>query len=229
LITQRGPEIGRRYDLAAAQFTIGRGTDNDLVLGDAMVSRYHAVIRQENEGVVIIDLGSTNVTTVNETDLEPGVAQRLQHRDVIGIGQNVFCYQQPTGVSAAPPAAGRPGGPHTVAASVRPDAGAPAARPAPASDLPPPDLPPLPKPPLAAVPWEAEPPLPPPPSVPPPWAADPPPAAPVSPDEARTVISSRPGAASNPPPPPPVPSPFTTPGSPGDETPTMTPRKPPGH
>ena len=43
LITQRGPEIGRRYELTELQFTIGRGQDNDLVLVDALVSRYHAV------------------------------------------------------------------------------------------------------------------------------------------------------------------------------------------
>ena len=73
LITQRGPVIGHRHDLDSGQFTIGRGQDNDLVLNDAMVSRYHAVIRQENAGVVLIDLGSTNPALVNDMPLEPGV------------------------------------------------------------------------------------------------------------------------------------------------------------
>jgi len=96
LITQRGPVIGHRHDLDSGQFTIGRGQDNDLVLNDAMVSRYHAVIRQENAGVVLIDLGSTNPVLVNDVPLEPGVPQRLQHRDVVVIGGAVFSFQNPT-------------------------------------------------------------------------------------------------------------------------------------
>jgi len=93
LIAQRGPAIGRRYDLTTPQFTIGRGEDNDLVLNDAMVSRYHAVIRQESAGGVVIDLGSTNPVLVNDVPLEPGVPQRLEHRDVVVIGAAVLSYQ----------------------------------------------------------------------------------------------------------------------------------------
>ena len=114
LITQRGPEIGRRYDLNNTQFTMGRGHDNDLVLGDAQVSRYHAVIRQENEGVVIIDLGSTNPVVVNESPLEPGAPQRLQHRDIITLGQSVFCYQNFAAAPSAPARGVRSGEPATM-------------------------------------------------------------------------------------------------------------------
>src|SRR5262245_60216836 len=114
LITQRGPEIGRRYDLSSSQFTIGRGQDNDLVLGDGLVSRYHAVIRQENEGIVIIDLGSTNPVLVTDVALEAGIPHRLLHRDVLVVGSAVLSYQHQAGASPpATPAA--PGGePRTV-------------------------------------------------------------------------------------------------------------------
>lgn len=107
LIAQRGAEIGRRFDIAAAQFTIGRGSDNELVLSDALVSRYHGVIRQDPDAVVIVDLGSTNPVLVNDTALEPGVPHRLQHRDVVIIGQHVFSYQNPAGATSTPRPPGR--------------------------------------------------------------------------------------------------------------------------
>jgi len=45
---------------------IGRAPDNDLVLGDLLVSRYHAELRRtQNGGFEIADLGSQNGTFVN--------------------------------------------------------------------------------------------------------------------------------------------------------------------
>jgi pSer/pThr/pTyr-binding forkhead associated (FHA) protein len=119
LITQRGPEIGRRYELTELQFTIGRGQDNDLVLADALVSRYHAVLRRDGEDIVVIDLGSTNPLVVNETVPEPGMPYRLQHRDVVTIGQSVFSFQNPprTHQAVLPPSASEP---RTMVASAEP-------------------------------------------------------------------------------------------------------------
>jgi|SRR5579884_3606790 len=114
LITQRGPVIGHRHDLDSSQFTIGRGQDNDLVLNDALVSRYHAVIRQESAGLVLIDLGSTNPALVNDVPLEPGVPQRLQHRDVVVIGAAVFSFQNPTAPQVQPVASRPAPEPRTV-------------------------------------------------------------------------------------------------------------------
>jgi predicted component of type VI protein secretion system len=202
LIMQRGPEIGRRYDITSSQFTIGRGSDNDLVLGDALVSRYHAVIRQENEGIVIIDLGSTNPVTVNDVELEPGVPQRLHHRDVIVVGQSVFSFQHPTSVAAPPARVG------AIHAPPRPAASEPATIVAPGPVGP---APARPEPPVSpeTVPWAAGPARP---AAPQPSGGEParpgglprtaPPA--VPPDEASTVISPRPGGLGPPPAPPPA-------------------------
>jgi pSer/pThr/pTyr-binding forkhead associated (FHA) protein len=59
--------------------TVGRGNANDLVLNHASVSRFHAVIKLEPDGgVLIADRGSTNGVLVNgariaaETPLETG-------------------------------------------------------------------------------------------------------------------------------------------------------------
>lgn len=45
--------------------TIGRAQGNTVTLGDDMVSRNHALIRRENDGYVLVDLGSANGTFVN--------------------------------------------------------------------------------------------------------------------------------------------------------------------
>src|SRR4051812_47983755 len=257
LITQRGPEIGRRYDLSSAQFTIGRGQDNDLVLGDGLVSRYHAVIRQENEGIVIIDLGSTNPVLVNDVPLEAGVAHRLLHRDVLVVGSAVLSYQHPAGVSQPPTPAAPGGEPRTVVGGGlggrRPGiadspTGAPRGLGSPplSQEAPVQPLPPVPayEPGIPPPPAAYEPPIPPPPayepSIPPPpapaepmtpgsWTPGSPlppppppltppdlPPLPMTPEEARTVISRRPDASPG--------SPLQTPGrppEPDDETPTV--------
>ncbi len=99
LIVQRGDEIGRRVDLHAEQITIGRGSDNDVILNDPMVSRYHAVLKRQGDQYGVIDLGSSNPVVVNDQGLEPGVARQLAHRDVLLIGRNVFSFQQRSGTT----------------------------------------------------------------------------------------------------------------------------------
>jgi len=99
LVVQRGDEIGRRVDLTADQITIGRGSDNDVILNDPMVSRYHAVLRRQHDQYGVIDLGSSNPVVVNDQGLEPGVARQLAHRDVLLIGRNVFSFQQRSGTT----------------------------------------------------------------------------------------------------------------------------------
>lgn len=93
LIVQRGEDIGRRFDLDTAQLTIGRGADNDFVLNDPMVSRYHAVLKRQGSRHTLIDLGSSNPVVVNDQALEPGTPQQLSHRDVVFIGKTVFSFQ----------------------------------------------------------------------------------------------------------------------------------------
>lgn len=111
-IVQRGEEIGRRYDLETTQLTVGRGGDNDMILNDPMVSRYHAVVKRQGGGFAVIDLGSSNPVVINDQVLEPGLPQPLQHRDVMFIGKTVFSFQNRGGASAGP--TGRPQGTSTT-------------------------------------------------------------------------------------------------------------------
>lgn len=64
-------------------FRIGRHPDNDLVLKDSQVSRWHAEIREEKDHYCIIDLESLNGTRVNSKRIQQ---QRLNHGDEIEIG-----------------------------------------------------------------------------------------------------------------------------------------------
>src|SRR5690349_16345757 len=102
LIVQRGPEIGKRYELNGPVTTIGRSDDNDLMFDDPYISRYHAVLKQQGEEVVIIDLGSENPVQIRDTPLEPGEPYTLQNRDVIRVGQSVLGYIDTSKIAARP-------------------------------------------------------------------------------------------------------------------------------
>ena len=59
---------GRRgiLELSKPVLTVGRGTANDLVLNDTSVSRFHCVIKKQDDGhFAIADRGSTNGVVIN--------------------------------------------------------------------------------------------------------------------------------------------------------------------
>ena len=47
------------------ELTIGRGSENDIVINNPAVSRHHATIFTNVNTIVIVDAGSTNGTFVN--------------------------------------------------------------------------------------------------------------------------------------------------------------------
>ncbi|MCS7002784.1 MAG: FHA domain-containing protein, partial [Dehalococcoidia bacterium] len=57
LTLERGAE---RIPVATLPFTLGRALDNDYVLDDSSVSRYHAELRAAGRRIVAHDVGSTN-------------------------------------------------------------------------------------------------------------------------------------------------------------------------
>jgi pSer/pThr/pTyr-binding forkhead associated (FHA) protein len=53
--------------------TLGRKLDNDLVLQDALVSRYHAEIKYEDGRFTIYDLDSTSGTFLNNKKIKKSI------------------------------------------------------------------------------------------------------------------------------------------------------------
>lgn len=84
---------GRRKDrisLTRAPVTIGRLSTNDVVLADSNVSRRHAELRRSEGKWKIVDLGSTNGTTVNGTQTSE---QPLEHGDKLGFGTSELIFE----------------------------------------------------------------------------------------------------------------------------------------
>ena len=78
-------------DMQRAEAQIGKGPRNDIVIADPAVSSSHALIRAEESGYTISDLGSRNGTFVNgERISEP---RQLNHGDVIGIGLSKLTFR----------------------------------------------------------------------------------------------------------------------------------------
>lgn len=88
LVVQRSPSLdeGDEFPVDSAPVTIGRGGQNDLVLGgDDFASARHARIEPRGDGVWVHDLDSTNGTYVNGARV--GDAYRLAPGDVLRVGE----------------------------------------------------------------------------------------------------------------------------------------------
>ncbi|MCD9877744.1 ABC transporter ATP-binding protein/permease [Streptomyces guryensis] len=75
--------------LPARSVRIGRAADNDLVIDDLVVSRFHAELRALPDGSYeIADLGSHNHTFLNGS---PVTVAPIGAGDIVGIGHSAFC------------------------------------------------------------------------------------------------------------------------------------------
>jgi hypothetical protein len=108
---------GFRHPIGAAGLRLGRAADNDVVLPDEEVSRYHAVIRWQDGRPWIEDSGSRNGTFVDEVRL--AAPQPLRPGQVIRLGRTRLQVEV---VAESPPAAGPAPQPMLAAApAAKPD------------------------------------------------------------------------------------------------------------
>ncbi|MDR0573491.1 MAG: FHA domain-containing protein [Tannerella sp.] len=69
---------------------IGKAVDNKLIINDPQVSRYHALLTQEDNGDLLLeDLGSTNGTFVNDCQI---VKKKVFAGDKVSFGANYTLY-----------------------------------------------------------------------------------------------------------------------------------------
>lgn len=73
-----------RFELGPGRWTIGRAADCQIVVDDSLVSRHHAALVCDAEGVLVEDLGSRNGVRVN--GLRVSGQRRLGHRDQVAVG-----------------------------------------------------------------------------------------------------------------------------------------------
>jgi hypothetical protein len=83
--------VGREH------FTLGRAVEGQAVIPDIDLGRYeaydegvsriHAEIRIEPEGVYVIDLDSINGTLINGTELDAQSPKRIDHGDILQLGR----------------------------------------------------------------------------------------------------------------------------------------------
>jgi hypothetical protein len=95
------PGLGQPHPLLGTAFhlepdeeqphvVVGRSASCDITVPDRSVSEEHCRILVTARGVVVVDMGSTNGTTVNGTRLEPYRAEVLADEDLLGVGSYVF-------------------------------------------------------------------------------------------------------------------------------------------
>jgi pSer/pThr/pTyr-binding forkhead associated (FHA) protein len=85
----KGPEAGKAYQILKPIVTIGRGSQADIPLSDAAISRKHCVIEIARDSTVLRDLGSTNGTHVSGQRID---FVYLQDRSEFVLGNTQIRY-----------------------------------------------------------------------------------------------------------------------------------------
>lgn len=70
----------------ADRITIGRTTNNDIVIAEHSVSRLHAYVKPLGDGWVVADAGSKNGSWLQGAPLEPRRERALPDRAVLRVG-----------------------------------------------------------------------------------------------------------------------------------------------
>ena len=85
----------REQVVSSTGLTIGRSSENDLVVSEVEASRFHCKVMPGTEGFIVVDLDSSNGTFVNTERVED--SRTLHDGDTLRVGQQDFRF-----VSLAP-------------------------------------------------------------------------------------------------------------------------------
>lgn len=95
-----GEMAGRSFLLYRPVLTIGRGSESDVVIRDASISRRHAQVLRQVNGDYVQDLASRNGTKVNNEQLH--APYLLQEGDVVWLGNICLKYTSIQEAQATP-------------------------------------------------------------------------------------------------------------------------------
>ncbi len=88
LIVEKGPDLGREITIPAGGARVGRSSNNDIVLQDPAMSRFHCrFFFKPGEGLWAEDLGSANQTLLNNAPL---TESRVHADDRLTMGDSTL-------------------------------------------------------------------------------------------------------------------------------------------
>jgi pSer/pThr/pTyr-binding forkhead associated (FHA) protein len=99
----KGPDFGVVFVLRAPRLTLGRGEDNDVVLGDLKASRHHAELQEVQGAWSVKDSGSSNGILIKGSSVR---SAQLRSGDVFALGETEIEFlgsETGTRVLVAPP------------------------------------------------------------------------------------------------------------------------------
>lgn len=90
-MSPKGPNLGRKYNIQTKPLRIGRDDTCEIQNLDSSVSRFHAEVKRNDEGQLLIrDLGSTNGTFVNNVRVD--TERVLQDGDSLQLGNCLYRF-----------------------------------------------------------------------------------------------------------------------------------------
>jgi len=110
LIINQENELLNNFVFSRESIAIGRAPDNQVVLSEPNISRYHARIVNNNQTgkYTAIDLGSSCGTYLNQQKLTPNHAETLNDGDTIEIGSYKLEFSTEVTVSSLKPLSSKP-------------------------------------------------------------------------------------------------------------------------
>lgn len=100
LIVEEGPEKGREITVRPEGIRVGRSSNNDVVLNDPAMSRFHCrFVFKPGSGLWAEDLGSANQTLLNDKPLHEA---QLHNGDRLAIGDTIIKVVNVQAVEAPP-------------------------------------------------------------------------------------------------------------------------------
>lgn len=93
---------GREFPIYAGQSSLGRDVSNDIIVPNQQVSRHHARIRAKRGSCAVVDLQSTNGTSINGAQIPAGEPRPLRPGDVLAVGPVTLLVVVPSGEAQNP-------------------------------------------------------------------------------------------------------------------------------